>query len=130
MSQERINVTRSSMPSYAEYCGEIKEKKDRISLEGLKEYYGKHLQGFVGDALIFSMDLKKEKKIPFAQALLDRITIPHGATLEVYEGVDEKGRTVFTIAPINVPDMITGGEVDFKKEIPEPVVICEECNSN
>lgn len=108
-----------------EEIGEI-----QFSLDDMRGFYGKHLQGFVGDSITFYVDLEKETSIPFSQHFMEKVKIPHGTTLELYRSTDDKGRLMFSIAPMAVPDLITGETVDAKMEMPEPVVICKECNDN
>lgn len=102
----------------------------QFTLDDMRGFYGKHLQGFVGDSITFFVDLEKESSIPFSQHFMEKMKVPHGTTLEVFRSVDEKGRMMFSIAPMDVPDLITGETIDCKQEMPEPVVICQECNEN
>ncbi len=112
---------------------DIQQEKDArysLSLDELKDYYGKHLQGFAGDTVTFSVELHREKHIPFPQVFLEKVKVPHGTMLELYKSTDDKGRVMYSIAPADIQDMITGKSIDLKMEMPEPAVICEECSEN
>lgn len=109
---------------------EIGRKNETLTLDNMRDYYGKHLQGFVGDEITFSQNLVENASIPFCQTFLDKINVPYGTVLELYKSTDDRGRIMFSIAPMDIPDMITGETIDVKKEMPEPVAVCEDCNQN
>ena len=112
---------------------DIQEAKndDCLTLDETKTFFGKHLQGFVGDTIVFKFNLEDTGfGIPFPAQLFHKAGLNYGTKLEVWQSTTSKNKTVFTIAPQNIEDMITGNEIDFKEENPQPVVICEECNEN